>query len=105
MAEKKQEPIVDNEVGKLKVKEKPEVQPTGNETKGNVTKVTTNMKKPAEDVETITKVDLTKKPEETNENKKETVENNVDDGGVVELVEDTDTSQKQEEVQPEAETQ
>jgi len=105
MAEKKQEPIVDNEVGKLKVKEKPEVQPTGNETKGNVTKVTTNMKKPAEDVETITKVDLTKKPEETNETKKETVENNVDDGGVVELVEDTDTSQKQEEVQPEAETQ
>ena len=33
---KKEEPIVDNETGSLKVKEK---QPTDNETKGNVTKV------------------------------------------------------------------
>ena len=53
----------------------------------------------------ITKVDLSKKPEEVNETKEEVVENNVDDGGVVELVEDANTSEKQEEIQPEAETQ
>ena len=41
---KKEEPIVDNETGSLKVKEKQEVQPTGNETKGNVTKVKEKMK-------------------------------------------------------------
>ena len=60
MAEKKEQPAVDNEVGKLKVKEKVEKQPDGNETKGNVTKVMTDMKKSAEDIETITKVDLSK---------------------------------------------
>ena len=32
MAKKKEEPKVDNEVGKLKVKEKVEKQPDGNET-------------------------------------------------------------------------
>jgi len=53
----------------------------------------------------ITKVDLSKKPEEVNQTKEEVVENNVDDGGVVELVEDANTSEKQEEIQPEAETQ
>ena len=62
MAEKKEQPAVDNEVGKLKVKEKVEKQPDGNETKGNVTKVMTDMKKPAEDIETITKVDLSNPP-------------------------------------------
>ena len=36
---KKEEPIVDNETGSLKVKEKVEKQPDSNETKGNVTKV------------------------------------------------------------------
>ena len=39
MAKKKEEPVVDNETGKIKVKEKQKVQSTGNETKGNVTKV------------------------------------------------------------------
>jgi len=53
----------------------------------------------------ITKVDLSKKPEEVNETKEEVVGNNTDDGGVVELVEDANTSEKQEEIQPEAETQ
>ena len=67
----------------------------------NVTKV--DLKK-AED-SNITKVDLSKKPEEANETKEEVVENNTDDGGVVELIEDADASEKQEEVQPEAETQ
>jgi len=67
----------------------------------NVTKV--DLKKTEDS--NITKVDLSKKPEEVNETKEEVVENNVDDGGVVELVEDANTSEKQEEIQPEAETQ
>jgi len=53
--------------------------------------------------DSVFKVDLSKKPE--NETKEEVVENNVDDGGVVELTETTDATQEQEEVQPEAETQ
>ena len=57
---KKEEPVVDNETGSLKVKEKQESQPTGNETEGNVTKVKEKMKMKAEDldVESLTKVDL-----------------------------------------------
>ena len=65
---KKEEPVVDNETGKIKVKAKAnkEKQPDGNETKGNVTKVKAKMKKPAETIEeTITKVDLSKPVEET----------------------------------------
>ena len=61
MAKKrKEEPVVDNETGSLKVKEKQESQPTGNETEGNVTKVKEKMKMKAEDldVESLTKVDL-----------------------------------------------
>ena len=58
----------------------------------------------SKDDDSVTKVDLSKKPEE-NETKKETVEDSADDARVVELVEDTDTSQKQEEVQSETETQ
>ena len=56
MAKKKQEePIVDNETGSLKVKEQKEVQPTGSETKGNVTKVKETMKmKPEVMEETVT---------------------------------------------------
>ena len=64
---KKEEPIVDNETGSLKVKAKTEKQPDGNETKGNVTKVKEKMKMKSQVVEeTITKVDLDKpsKPEE-----------------------------------------
>ena len=100
---KKQEPIVDNDTGSLKVKEKQEVQPTGNETKGNVTKVKEKMKmKPQVIEETITKVDLNKpsKPEEN-----EIKEDNADDSGVVAVAENTDTPQEQEEVQPEVQTQ
>jgi hypothetical protein len=64
---KKEEPVVDNETGSLKVKEKQEVQPTGNETKGNVTKVKEKMKMKTEDLsqETVTKVDLSKPVEKT----------------------------------------
>tara|TARA_X000001388_G_scaffold52297_1_gene37999 strand:- start:193 stop:1365 length:1173 start_codon:yes stop_codon:yes gene_type:complete len=53
--------------------------------------------------DSVTKVDLSKKPE--NETKEEVIENNIDDGGVVELTENTDATQEQEEVQPEAEAQ
>ena len=100
---KKEEPIVDNDTGSLKVKEQKEVQPTGNETKGNVTKVKEKMKmKPQIIEETITKVDLNK-PEKPEEN--EVKEDNADDGGVVAVAENADTPQEQEEVQPENETQ
>ena len=101
---KKEEPIVDNEVGKIKVKEKKEQQPTGNETKGNVTKVKAKMKKSAIDLdkETMTKVDLNKppKPEEN-----EVKENNTNNEGVAPKSEDANAPQKQEEVQPETKTQ
>ena len=64
MAKKKEQPVVDNEVGKLKVKEKTEKQPDGNETKGNVTKVVEKMKmKPVIEEEVITKVDMSSKQE------------------------------------------
>jgi len=71
------------------------------EKKDNTTKV--NLKKTKDD--NIVKVDLSKKPEETNETKEETTGSNVDDGGVVEITEDATTIQEQEEVQQEAETQ
>ena len=100
---KKEEPIVDNKTGSLKVKEKQEVQPTGNETKGNVTKVKEKMKMKSQVVEeTMIKVDLNKpsKPE-----KNETKEDGIDSGGVVASTEDANSTQKQEEVQPEVQTQ
>tara|TARA_R100000234_G_C4984853_1_gene172720 strand:+ start:34 stop:1224 length:1191 start_codon:yes stop_codon:yes gene_type:complete len=64
---KKEKPVVDNDTGKIKVKAKKEQQPTGNETKGNVTKVKAKMKKSPEDLSeaTITKIDLDKPVEET----------------------------------------
>jgi len=66
---KKEEPAIDQKVDKLKIKAKKEKQPTGNETKGNVTKVKAKMQKPAVEVEqTITKVDLSK-PKNQEENK------------------------------------
>ena len=58
---KKEEPIVNDETGSIKVKAKKEQQPTGNETKGNVTKVKEKMKmKPMVEEQSITKVDLNK---------------------------------------------
>ena len=70
----------------------------------NVVKV--NLSKPkSKEENNITKVDLTKKPEEKNETKEETTENTTNDTGVVELVEDAKPVQKQEEVQPETEAQ
>jgi len=62
---KKEEPVVDNETGSLKVKEKVAKQPGGNETKGNVTKVKEKMTmKPQVESEEPIKVDLSKPPEE-----------------------------------------
>ena len=78
-----------------------------NEPKGDVTKVQEKMKmKPEVIGETMTKVNLDKPPTpEKNEVKEEVAENVVDEGGVVELTEDTSTPQEQEEVQPEVEAQ
>ena len=72
------------------------VEPKGMETKGDVTKVKTDMKKPAEVIEeTITKVDLNKPPEPKQDEVKESNPNNS------EIVADA----PQEEVQPEVQTQ
>jgi len=94
-------------MAKKKKEKVAEEAPKVNEPKSDVTKVQAKMKmKPEVIGETITKVNLDKPPTpEENEVKEEVAENVVDDGGVVELVEDTSTPQKQEEVQPEVETQ
>ena len=100
---KKEEPIVDNDTGKIKVKAKKEKQPISNETKGNVTKVKAKMKKPTKVVEdTITKVDLSKptKPEEN-----EVKEDNTNNEGVAAESQDANAPQEQEKIQPETETQ
>ena len=101
MAKKKEKPVVDNETGSLKVKGKQEVQPTGNETKGNITKVKEKMKiKPQIIEETVTKVDLSKPPKTEEDAVQEskadasdaTVEQSEDSKGsekVVEEVRDT----------------
>ncbi len=52
--------------------------------------------------ESVIKIDLNKPPTPKED---EVKEDNADNSGVVELVEDADTTEKQEEVQPEAETQ
>jgi hypothetical protein len=76
---------------------------TPNEPKGDVTKVKANMKKPGEAIEqTITKVDLSNPPTPKED---EIKESDADDSGVVASVENADTPQEQEEIQPEAETQ
>ena len=101
---KKEEPVVDNETGKIKVKGKKEQQPTNNKTEGNVTKVQEKMKMKPKDLsqETITKVDLNKpiKPEEN-----ETKEDNTNDSGVVAESENANASQEQEKVQSEVQAQ
>tara|TARA_R110000868_G_scaffold3322_1_gene21655 strand:+ start:2526 stop:3722 length:1197 start_codon:yes stop_codon:yes gene_type:complete len=87
MAEK-EEPIANDDTGKIKVKAKKEKQPSGNETKGNVTKVEAKMKKNAEVIEqSVTKVDLSKPltPKESD----------VDGGVVAASTENTDIPQEQ----------
>ena len=83
MEETKEGPIVDNTVGKLKVKKK-------------MRKIKSN---PEGDV---VKVDL-KKPEEPKQD--EVKKDNPVDEGVVTELDNADTTEKQKEVQPEAETQ
>ena len=73
-----------------------------NKVEENVTKVDLNKFESKDDNDVI-KVDLSKPP--TPKENEEIKEDVTDDGGVVELVEDTDTTQEQEEVQPETETQ
>ena len=80
----------------------------------NVVEETTQATEQTTD-ETVEQVEETKKPNVNEEGdyvvnldtpiENETKEDNADDSGVVELVEDADTTEKQEEVQPEAETQ
>ena len=87
-----EQPQVDDKVEKLKIKKKP------------------SMKKFSNDPDGTVKLDLSKKPkpeenEKPEEPKEEVTENNVDDSGVVAEPENTESVQKQEEVQPEAETQ
>ena len=94
MAKKKEEtvveetteqPKVDNTVEKIKIKKKPIMKNLNQDDK-------------------IIKVDLTKDPEK-NETTEKTTNDNIDDGGVVEVIEDTATAQEQKEVQSEKETQ
>ena len=74
-------------------------------TEDNVVKVDLSKKETKED-DNVIKVNLDKPPTpKEDEVTEEVKEDNADDGGVVELVEDADTTEKQEEVQPEAETQ
>tara|TARA_R100001224_G_scaffold91134_1_gene60381 strand:- start:978 stop:2222 length:1245 start_codon:yes stop_codon:yes gene_type:complete len=103
--EKKEEPVVDNETGSLKVKEKVKKQTAKNKTENNVTKVSLEKPVSQEIEQTVTKVNLDEPPVQNEEPKEEVVENNTDDTGVVELVEDTTTTPEQEKVQPEVETQ
>jgi hypothetical protein len=97
MAEKKEEPIVDNKVGKIKVKEKKEQQPTGNETKENVTKVKKKMKmKPIIEEETVTKVNLNE-PVKTEENTQPKVEVKEEVAVEEKPIEEVVTEEKKEE--------
>jgi|10_taG_2_1085330.scaffolds.fasta_scaffold02542_3 hypothetical protein len=107
MKEKEQEgPVVDNTVEKIKVK-KPRMKKF-KAPKDDIVKVDINKIDSAE--ETITKVDLDKpiKPDTKNEEPKEdaVVEtSSTDDSGVVASAENAEPTEKQEEVQPEAEAQ
>ena len=92
--EVKEQPAVDNTVEKQKIKKKPSMKKTDTD---GITKI--DLKELDAKAEEVTKVDLTK----TNTN--EVKEDNSNDSGVVAGTEDADTTQKQEEVQPEAETQ
>ena len=100
---KKEEPVVDNETGKIKIKTKTENQPDGNETKGNVTKVKAKMKQSPEDLsaKTVTKVDLSKPP--TAKQEEEKVEEKGEDKVVEQVVEEV-VEEKQENKEDKKET-
>ena len=74
MAKKKEEPIANDETGKIKLKEKPTKQPDNSKTEGDVTTVKAKMKKPAEiEEEAVTKVSM-KQPDQEVVNEPEVVE-------------------------------
>ena len=98
--ETKEKPEVDNTVEKQKIKKKPKMKKMTTDTDG-VTKV--DLSKLKEAAETVTKVDLKEKP--SKDETKETTNDNADDSGVVELVENTESTQEQKEIQPESKTQ
>jgi hypothetical protein len=93
-----EKPEADNTVEKLKVKKSK--MKKFKTTEEEVTKI--DLSKKEEQSEDVAKVDLTKdpKPEEN-----ETKENNTNNDGVVTELKDAESTQEQEEVQPEAETQ
>ena len=95
----KEEPAVDNTVGKQKIKKKPSMKKMQTDTDGTTKIDLTKLKEASENV---AKVDLSKteKPKED-----ETKENNTNDEGVVTELKDADTPQEQKEIQPEAEAQ
>ena len=73
-------------------------------TEENVTKV--DLKQTKQEDDNIIKVDLSKPPTpKKDETTEKVAKDNTDNDRVVELVEDADTTEKQEEVQPEAEAQ
>ena len=73
-------------------------------TEDNVTKV--DLKQTKQEDDNIIKVDLSKPPTpKKDETTEKVAKDNTDNDRVVELVEDADTTEKQEEVQPEAEAQ
>ena len=98
---KKEQPKVDNEVGKLKVKKKPKIKKFSNK-QDEITKL--DMSKVSTEKEEVVKVDLSKPPtpKENEEPKEETKveDSSTDDSGVVAESESTEPTQEQEEVQP-----
>ena len=79
------------------------VEKTANEPKGDVTKVKTRMTQPSKEVtQTITKVDLSNPPTPKED---EVKTDSTDNDGVVASIENANTTQEQEEVHAEAETQ
>ena len=94
--EVKEQPAVDNTVEKIKIKKKPSMKKMKTDTDG-ITKV--DLKELAAKAEEVTKVDLAKT------NTDETKEDNSDDQRVVRVDEDASTTEKQEEVQSQNETQ
>ena len=104
MATKKEEPIANDETGKIKVKAKTEKQPDGNETKGSVTKVKEKMKlKPEVIEETITRVDVEKPTKEVVAEEpavvEEVVETPVDETPVLEEITDEEIVEVEEQVE------
>jgi len=83
---KKEQPKIDDSVDKIKVKSKLKMKKFNNE-------------------QEVVKLDLSKKPEEKNETKEEATNDSVDDGRVVEVVENTGATQEQKEIQQEEKTQ